>query len=161
MTGVENLFIYWPETHNWDWGGNFSKYFDQGSYRSAYHRGTWTGSFIKFFDIFEMILDSHASLKKLCCSLPKLYLKLWITPGIWKSMKVKNRLQKKFLRAKNLIRKDALHNEVKQYRNYINILTKSNKANHYQKSSQDHKINLCKTWEGVKMIININKTTKK
>ena len=21
MTGVENLFIYWPETHNWDWGG--------------------------------------------------------------------------------------------------------------------------------------------
>ena len=76
-------------------------------------------------------------------------------------MKVKDRLQKKFLRVKDPIRKDALHNEVKQYRNYINILTKSNKANHYQKSSQDHKINLCKTWEGVKMIINVNKTTKK
>ena len=84
-----------------------------------------------------------------------------LTPGIWKSVKVKYRLQKKFLRAKNLIRKDALHNEVKQYRNYINILTENSKANHYQKSSQDHKINLCKTWEGVKMIINVNKTTKK
>ena len=76
-------------------------------------------------------------------------------------MKVKDRLQKKFLRVKDPIRKDALHNEVKQYRNYINILTKSSKANRYQKSSQDRKINLCETWEGVKMIININKTTKK
>ena len=54
-------------------------------------------------------------------------------------MKVKDRLQKKFLRVKNPIRKDALHNEVKQYRNYINILTKNSKANHYQNFFQDHK----------------------
>ena len=54
-------------------------------------------------------------------------------------MKVKGRLQKKFLRVKDPIRKDALHNEVKQYRNYINILTKNSKANHYQNFFQDHK----------------------
>ena len=54
-------------------------------------------------------------------------------------MKVKDRLQKKFLRVKDPIRKDALHNEVKQYRNYINILTKNSKANHYQNFFQDHK----------------------
>ena len=69
MTRLENLLIYWLGRHNWDWGGNFSKYFDQRSYRRAYHRGTWTGSFIKFFDIFEMILDTHASLKKPTCLL--------------------------------------------------------------------------------------------
>ena len=76
-------------------------------------------------------------------------------------MKVKDRLQKSFLRAKDPIRKDALHNKVKQYRNYTNILTRNSKANHYQKFFQDHKKNLQKPWERVKMVININKTTKK
>ena len=76
-------------------------------------------------------------------------------------MKVKDRLQKKFLRAKDPIRKYSMHNEVKQYRNYINILTRNSKANHYEKLFQNHKKNLHKTWGGVKMVININKTTKK
>ena len=62
-------------------------------------------------------------------------------------MKVKDRLQKKFLTAKDPIRKDALHNKIKQYRNYGNILTRNIKANHYQKLFQDHKKNLQKTWE--------------
>ena len=125
------------------------------------NRKETNASFTKFFDIFELLLDSHAPLKKLSCSEAKFYLKPWITPGIQKSMKVKDRLHKKFLRAKDPIRKDALHNEVKQYRNYINILTRNSKVNHYQKFFQDHKKNLHKTWEGIKMIININKTTKK
>ena len=71
----------------------------------------------------------------------------WIPPGIQKSMKVKDRLQKKFQRAKGPkgpIGKDALHNEVKQYQNYINILTRNRKANHYQNFFQDHKENLHK-----------------
>ena len=54
-------------------------------------------------------------------------------------MKVKDRLQKKFLSVKDPIWKDALHSEVKQYRNYINILIKNSKANHYQHFFQDHK----------------------
>ena len=107
-------------------------------------------------------------LLKNSCSEAKFYLKTWITPGIRKCMKVKDRLQKKSLRAKNPIQKDALHNKVKQYQNYINILTRNSKANpeplfcSYQTFFQDHKIkNPQKTLEGVKMIININKTTKK
>ena len=32
-------------------------------------------SFIKFFDIFELLLDSHAPLKKFSCSEAKFYLK--------------------------------------------------------------------------------------
>ena len=118
-------------------------------------------SFIKFFDMFELVLDSHASLKKLSCLEAKFYLKPWITPGIRKCMKVKASLQIKFLGAKDPIRKDAHHNEVKQYRNYINIFTRNSKVNRYQNPFQDRKKNLHKTWEGMKMIININKTTKK
>ena len=78
-------------------------------------------------------------------------------------MKAKDKLQEKFLQAKDPIQKDTLLYEVKQYRNYINILTRNSKARHYQKFFQDHKKNLHKTWEGVKMIITwpVNKTTKK
>ena len=78
-------------------------------------------------------------------------------------MKVKDGLQKSFLRAKDPIRKDALHNKVKQYRNYTNILTRNSKANHYQKKKTKtmNKKNLQKPWERVKMVINTNKTTKK
>ena len=83
-------------------------------------------------NIFELLLDSHAHLKKLSCSEAKLSSKPWITPGIWKSMKVKDRLQKKSPRAKDLIWKDALHNDVKQYQNCMNILTKNSKTNYYQ-----------------------------
>ena len=79
-------------------------------------------SFIKFYDIFELLLDSHAPLKKHSSSEAKFYLKPWITPGIRKSMIVRGRLQKMFLRAKAPIRKNALHNEAKQYWNYINLL---------------------------------------
>ena len=76
-------------------------------------------------------------------------------------MKVKDRLQKKFLRAKDPIQKDALYNEVKQYRNYVNILTRNSKENHYQNFFRDHEKDLRKIWEGVKIVVNINKTTKK
>ena len=44
-------------------------------------------------------------------------------------MKVKDRFQKKFLRVKDPVRKDALHNEVKQYRSHINILTRGKLTN--------------------------------
>ena len=76
-------------------------------------------------------------------------------------MKVKDRLQKTFLRAKDPIRKYAMHDEVKQYRNYINILTRNSKENHYQNIFRDPPKNLHKTWVRVKMIVNINETTKK
>ena len=105
------------------------------------NRKKTNASFITFFDIFELLLDTHAPHKKLSCSEVKFYLKPWITLGIRKSMKVKDRLQKKFQRVKDPIQKDALSNEVKQYQN----LTRNSKANHYQKFFRDHTKNLHKT----------------
>ena len=64
--------------------------------------------------MFDLLLDSHAPLKKLSCSKTKFYFKPWITSGIQNSMKVKDRLQKKFLRAKDPVPKEQLHKKVKQ-----------------------------------------------
>ena len=46
------------------------------------NRKETNASFIKFFDVFELLLESHASLKKLSYSKAKFSLKPWITPGI-------------------------------------------------------------------------------
>ena len=40
-------------------------------------------------------------------------------------------------------------------------MTRKCKANHYHKFFQEPKKNMCKTWDGIKSIININKTSKK
>ena len=40
-------------------------------------------------------------------------------------------------------------------------MTRKSKGNHYHKFFQEHKKNMRKTWDGIKSIININKTYKK
>ena len=58
--------------------------------------------------------------------------------------------------------KDPLHNEeiahkVKNYRNTIRKLTRTSKAKHINKYFHDNKLNVFKTWEGIREIINISK----
>ena len=68
--------------------------------------------FFFFFDIFELLLDSQAPLKKASSSKMNFHQKPWITHGIQKSMIVKHILHKKFLIIKDPKRKDALHGEI-------------------------------------------------
>ena len=43
MTGVENLFIYWPGRHNLGPGKKFQQIYGPGEPPGASHRDTWTG----------------------------------------------------------------------------------------------------------------------
>ena len=51
-----------------------------------------------------------------------------------------------------------LVNKVKTYKKYILHLTRKSKANHFNNFFQENKLNIFKTWEGIRKIINI--TTK-
>ena len=118
-------------------------------------------SFDKFFATIEKLLDVYAPITKLSKSEVKLLSKPWLTKGILASIKKKNKIHKKFIRAKDESNKTRLYSEFKKYRNKINNLLKISKAKHYQSFFTEHKKNLYKTWQGVKSIININKTNKK
>ena len=118
-------------------------------------------SFKLFFYIFETLLDTYAPLKKLSNSELKLHSKPWITHGIMRSIKIKDKIYKKLLKSKNSQQKEWLYSEFKRYRNRINILIRNSKAKYYQNFFQDHKQNMLKTWEGIKSIININTTKNK
>ena len=67
----------------------------------------------------------------------------------------------KFIRAKNPAEKSILYNEFKHYRNLVSKLSRISKAKHYHHYFTDHKRNMLKTWEGIKLLANINKRNNK
>ena len=78
-------------------------------------------SFDKFFNIFELLLDTHAPLKRLSNVELKYLSKPWITNAIKTSIRNKDWLYKRILRTKNLQQKEILYDKFKWCRNYINI----------------------------------------
>ena len=122
--------------------------------------GNTNDSFEIFFETFNKILDKHAPLRKLSIQEDKLRKKPWITPGILTSIKNKNKLYRKYIRAKDPSRKNILHNEFKKHRNQIDKILKSSKALHYQRFFENNKLNLYKTWAGIKEIKNVSAKQK-
>ena len=53
---------------------------------------------------------------------------------------------------KDAYRKTILHHEFKKYQNQIDKILKSSKVLHYQKFFENNKLNLYKTWAGIKEI---------
>ena len=76
------------------------------------------------------------------------------------SIKKKNKTYKQFIKAKNSTEKKILYNEFKRYRNLVTKLSKISKAKHYYHYFTDRKKNMPKTWEGIKLPVNINKRIK-
>ena len=76
-------------------------------------------SFDKFFLIVETLLDIYAPIQKLTKAGSKLKSKPWLTRGIMTSIKKKNIIYKKFIKAENSTEKNILYNEFKCYRNLI------------------------------------------
>ena len=118
-------------------------------------------SFDKFFLIVETLLDTYAPIQKLTKAESKLKSKPWLTRGIMTSIKKKNIIYKKFIKAKNSTEKNILYNEFKRYRNLVTKLSRISKAKHYHHYFTDHKKNMLKTWEGIKLLVNINKRNNK
>ena len=114
-------------------------------------------SFQNFINTFNDLLEKEAPLKKVSNKDRKYLQKPWITRGILTSINNKNRIRKKYDRAKDQNRKIELYNRWKMYKNKINTLIKRSKGNHYKNFFQDNKNKVLKVWQGIKEIIHINK----
>ena len=118
-------------------------------------------SFNRFESSLNPLIDKYLPLKKLSKKEVKNYFKPWITSGIRKSIKRREKLYKKFIKAKEGSTKDAYHTQYKELRNKIVQLCRQSKKNHYQKFFDENANNLKLTWKGIKQIINIkNKDNK-
>ena len=108
-----------------------------------------------FLHIVNTLLDRYAPLKKLSSNKikQKLRQKPWITNGITKSIKVRDKHHKKFIKAKNLESKTQHENQFKTYRNRIVQLARLSKTNYYKQYFLSNKKNLKNMWSGIKDII--------
>ena len=63
-------------------------------------------------------------------------------------------------RTKDLTKCKIIEQEFKTYKNNLLKLTRASKFNHYNNYFQDNRLNLFKTWEGIRDIIKITKKSK-
>ena len=115
-------------------------------------------SFHNYIEEVEKMISNHAPLRKAKKRDLKFQSKPWITSGLQKSIAIKNKLFDKFIKSTNPIIKEKLHNDYKSYRNMISTLLKQSKKNYYNKYFKDNN-NMKNTWEGIRSIISLKKTT--
>ena len=101
------------------------------------------------------LLDKYMPLKKLTKSEIKQKLKPRITLGIRNSIKRRDKIYKKYIKAKNTLLKYEYHKEYKDLRNQIISLCRDSKKNIFKISLQKMQGN----WQGIKSIINISATS--
>ena len=112
------------------------------------------------YDLFQQnvldIIQKHAPLQRLSKKRRKQLMKPWITNGILKSISIKNRFYKKFLKSKNPL----FYERYKYYRDTLNKLIKSSKRLHYNSYFETFKNNSKKIWSAINEIINKSSKAK-
>ena len=63
-------------------------------------------------------------------------------------------------RTKDLTKHKKIEQEFKTYKNYLLRITRTSKFKHYNNYFQENRLNLFKTWEGIRDTINITKKSK-
>ena len=138
--------------------------FDKNSFVLSFFNMNWSTiissdkknterSFENFIDQFDCLMNKYAPLKKVSRNKFKFKGKPWITLSIQKSIKVKNKLFKKYITLKNDELKNEAHNDYKNHRNLLSTVLKRSKQNYYNNFFSKNIKNLKKTWRGINEII--------
>ena len=117
-------------------------------------------SFNMFNKKITELLDKHVPLKKLNKKEMRLQAKPWITPGIIRSIKVRDKFLRRYILAKESTYKDRLHMHYKSLRNKIIANIRKSKKDYFQAYFTESADNIRKTWVGIKNIINIRPLVK-
>ena len=118
-------------------------------------------SFNSFFDEIDSLVNRYIPLKKLTKKEVKSHFKPWITIGIRNSMKRRDKIYKKYIKAKNNESKSEYENQYKVLRNQIVKLCRDSKNTHFQNFFFHNADNAKNTWKGTNQIININNKRNK
>ena len=101
--------------------------------------------------------ERHGPTEKLSPKDVKLKLKPWITIEIQKLIKIRDRL---FTRRKRQPENDHIKEIHSLARNRVSRLLEKSKKEHYDSYFEEHNTNIKKTWEGIRKIVNVKKSTK-
>ena len=117
-------------------------------------------SFGEFEKKLNSIIDRYMPLQKLTRKEMNQQSKPWITLGIKNSIKRRDNLRKKVIKAKNTDMKNDYLGRYKELRNQIVTLCRVSKKNYYHNYFAKNANNLKNTWKGINNLINLNKKIK-
>ena len=103
-----------------------------------------------FYRKLNKLIDKHAPMKTISKRKNKQFSKPWITRGIKKSIKVKNKLLM-----------NGEKNRYKQYRNSITRLVRISKREYLQTYFENNMTNMKNTWDGINSLINNKRKQRK
>ena len=107
--------------------------------------------FDSFYSAINTTIDKHAPLKKLSKKEAKFQSKPWISQGIRKSIKTKNKLFNCYIRNKSQVN----HSRYKIFRNKLKHILNVSKKLYYNDYFSYHVNNVKATWRGIKQLISI------
>ena len=110
-------------------------------------------SFNLYFDQINDVIDKHLPLRKMTKKEVKSKFKPWITYGLRNSMRRRDFIYRKFLREKNIIRKNELELQYKLLRNQILNICRVSKKLHFQNYFHENSNNIRNTWKGINQLI--------
>ena len=114
-------------------------------------------SFSTFYKSIEKLLDEMAPIKTLKSKEQKLQQRPWITGDILDEMHNRDNLHKLFKAEQNRQKKNEIWATYKKKRNKVLSLIKISKTEYFKSFFETNKLDIKKTWQGIKNIININK----
>ena len=111
-------------------------------------------SFKSFIDTLNNLIDKHLPTKVFKNKKYRQKLRPWITPGIIKSMSIRDKLYQTFIHCKNPVKKQSFENRYKFYRNTIVSLCRRSKISHYSNFFNNNLNNSKKMWGEINSLIN-------
>ena len=154
-TKMKNQDRWGRSYRNFD-DNEFDKALIEIDWKSLFHDKNCDEKVEIFLKHITCLLDKMAPFKKLSKKEIELKQKPWLTSGILKSMKTRDNLYKKFMLAKDPLRKQNLLRDFKIKRNLITSLVRSSKSEYYKNYFSEHCKNAKKTWEGIRNIIKVS-----
>lgn len=108
----------------------------------------------------ENLLNTMAPVRRLTKKEINIQKLPWITKGILKSMKDRDRNHKEYIKESDVVKRLELFKIYKQKRNLIVSLTRKSKSDYFVSYFEENKANIKKTWEGIRNIVNISKKNR-
>ena len=110
-------------------------------------------AFTNFYENLNHLISQYLPIKKLTKKQTKRKEKPWISQGILRSIKVRDKIYSRFLKEKDPIVKKILHERYKTYRNRLVNLIRLSKRNYFQKYFSDNEKTPKNIWKGINEII--------
>ena len=117
-------------------------------------------SFDKYFTTINTLIDKYMPLRKMTPKEVKQQYKPWISKVIQNSIRKRENLYKKFVKAKDKVIKEDYHKKYKEIRNKVLSECRDSKKLYFKNYFSQNANNIKNTWKGIKSIININNNSK-